>query len=110
MTIYLTALRMVSLMFLFFYFYTTSLHWRGLRIKYRLLRIEAYETSIRVKWGDDALEEFQDSCRAITLHSTIDTSSNRWATFWAAFPALKKRYANLVLSHRSLSCRQGALW
>jgi sensor histidine kinase YesM len=53
------SLGMLSLMFLFFYFYTTSLHWRGLRIKYRLLRIEEYETSIRVKWGDDALEEFQ---------------------------------------------------
>jgi hypothetical protein len=36
---------------------TTSLHWRGFRIQYRLSRFEEYETSIRGKWGDDAREE-----------------------------------------------------
>jgi hypothetical protein len=55
LAVFLTLFTAVFVMFLFFYGYATSLHLEVLRIKYRLLRFEEYETSVRVKWGDDAV-------------------------------------------------------
>jgi len=45
--------------FLFSYFYGASLHFKAMRVKYRLNRFDDYEKSIREKWGEDAIDEFQ---------------------------------------------------
>ena len=42
-----------------FHFWSTMLHFKLIQIRRRLNWFHDYETNIRVKWGDDALEEMQ---------------------------------------------------
>jgi hypothetical protein len=59
LTLYLSIWGVLGLIFCYFYLYTALLHWRALRIRFRLRRFHDYENRIREKWGDDALEEFR---------------------------------------------------
>lgn len=49
-----------------FHFYGMSMHLQLMRIRRRLKWFDEYETGIRVKWGDDALEEFAMNAEKIT--------------------------------------------
>jgi hypothetical protein len=42
-----------------FHSWSMTLHWKLAQIRRRLMWFHDYETNIRVKWGDDALEEMQ---------------------------------------------------
>jgi hypothetical protein len=42
-----------------FHLWSMTLHWKLAQVRRRLMWFHQYETNIRVKWGDDALEEMQ---------------------------------------------------
>jgi hypothetical protein len=54
-----TAFCVLTVFMVAFHLWSTILHWKLMHIRRRMMWFYEYETGIRVKWGDAALEEMQ---------------------------------------------------
>jgi hypothetical protein len=54
-----TVLFVLTVFMVAIHLWSTTLHWKLLQIRRRLMWFHEYETGIRAKWGDDELEEMQ---------------------------------------------------